>query len=71
MNNVKVTKADLIEEILGLLILTGTSPAMHKLMAGSLHLMPYAELRVYANSLTEDINLARQLPPLDDIEGEI
>lgn len=69
-NTVKVTKADLIEEILGLLILTGASDALRGLMNSSLHLMPYGELRVYRDSLAEDVNLARQLPPLD-IEEEI
>ena len=66
---VKVTKADLIEEILGLLILTGASDATRHLMSNSLHLMAYGELRVYRDSLAEDVNLARQLPPLDMEEG--
>lgn len=71
MNNVKVTKADLIEEILGLLILTGTNDATRHIIGSSLHLVSYTEIRLYRDSLAEDINLARQLPPLDDIEDEI
>lgn len=67
---VRVTKADLIEEILGLLILTGASDATRALMNSSLHLIPYDELRVYRDSLAEDVNLARQLPP-SNIEEEI
>jgi len=67
---VNVTKADLIEEVLGLLILTGTSDATRHIIGTSLHLVSYSEIRVYRDSLAEDINLARQLPPLD-IEQEI
>ena len=70
MNNVKITKADLIEEVLGLLILTGTNDATRHIIGSSLHLVTYSEIRVYRDSLAEDVNLARQLPPLD-MEEEI
>jgi hypothetical protein len=71
MITVKTTKADLIEEVLGLLILTTTSQATRDLMKESLHLVKFSEIINYRDSLIEDLAIAKDFRTLKNIEEEI
>jgi hypothetical protein len=66
----KEIKADLIEEVLGFLILTGASTATRDLMRDSLHLVKYKEIVAYRDSLAEDLNIGKNVF-ISDIEKEI
>ena len=66
----KEIKADLIEEVLGFLILTGASTDTRDLMRDSLHLVKYKEIVAYRDSLAEDLNIGMKVS-ISDIEKEI
>ena len=66
----KEIKTDLIEEVLGFLILTGASTATRDLMRNSLHLVKYKEIVAYRDSLAEDLNIGMKVS-ISDIEKEI
>ena len=66
----KEIKADLVEEVLGFLILTGANTATRDLMRDSLYLVKYKEIVAYRDSLAEDLNIGKNVF-ISDIEKEI